>query len=169
MLQLLQILTKLRGFPDRTRERRSAHMRLNSSARPRKRSDNHPLRPQAEVRADLHIRSTQTVRFSLHNILTCIKHYIPARQPTVALCKKPLTSPVTQGLGWSEAAATNAPVEDEAVQAVLGMNQKPSLFPAQGFFSPLLCPKIFPSYLPSPLLPTSPHFVLTPSSQLRSA
>jgi hypothetical protein len=26
--------------------------------------------------------------------------------------------------GWSEPAATNAPDEDEAVQAVLGMNQK---------------------------------------------
>jgi hypothetical protein len=26
--------------------------------------------------------------------------------------------------GWSEPAATNAPVEDEAVQAVLGKNKK---------------------------------------------
>ncbi len=35
---------------------------------------------------------------------------------------------------------------------------------AQGFFSPLLCPKIFPSYLLlPPLLPPSPHFPLTPS------
>ncbi len=38
--------------------------------------------------------------------------------------------------------------------------------PAQGFwfFQPLLCPKVFPSYLP-----TSPHFALTPSSKLRRA
>jgi hypothetical protein len=44
---------------------------------------------------------------------------------------------------------------------------------AQGFFSPLFCPKIFPSYLLPPLLPTSallppsPHFLLTPSPKLR--
>ncbi len=45
---------------------------------------------------------------------------------------------------WSEPAATSAPVQDEALQAVLGMNQKHILF--QGFFSPLLCPKIYPFY-----------------------
>jgi len=35
-------------------------------------------------------------------------------------------SPFAQGLpsGWSEPAATSAPVQDEAVQAVLRMNQK---------------------------------------------
>ncbi len=48
---------------------------------------------------------------------------------------------------WSEPAATNALVQDEAVLLVLGMNQKHILFSAQGFFSPLLCPKIFVSYL----------------------
>jgi len=59
------------------------------------------------------------------------------------------------GGGWSEPAATNAPVEDEAVEAVLGMNQN-DILPAQSFFFPLplLCPKKFLSYLPtSPLLP----------------
>jgi hypothetical protein len=49
-------------------------------------------------------------------------------------------------------------VQDEAGQAVLGMNPNTSsqpssgnfffLFPAQGFLSPLICPKGFPSYLP---------------------
>jgi hypothetical protein len=37
-------------------------------------------------------------------------------------------------MGWNEPIATNALVEDEAVQAILQMNQKPILFP---------CPKIF--------------------------
>jgi len=41
------------------------------------------------------------------------------------------------------------PVQDEVVQAVLGMNQKHILFPCPGIFQPLLCPKIFPSYHPS--------------------
>jgi hypothetical protein len=46
------------------------------------------------------------------------------------------------------------PVQDEAVQAVLGMNQKHILY-CPRFFQPLLCPKVFPSYLPSPsYLPT---------------
>jgi hypothetical protein len=83
---------------------------------------------------------------------------------------------------WSKPAATNAPVEDEAIQAILGMNQKHilpypkflkilSLFSVPKFFPPTYLP---PTYLPlstslpptSPLLPTSPHFVLTPSSEL---
>ncbi len=65
--------------------------------------------------------------------------------------------------GWSEPAATNAPVQDEVIQAVLGMNQKHILFP---------CPRIFqPSSLPQkfPLLPPSPHFSLTPSPELGRA
>jgi len=71
-------------------------------------------------------------------------------------------------LGWSEPAATNAPVEDEAIQAVLGMNQKPILFP-RDFSAPFSAPEVsLPTYLPpllptSPLLPSSPHFPLTPS------
>jgi len=50
----------------------------------------------------------------------------------------------TKNQGWSELAATNAPVEDERVQPVLRMN----ILPARGvfFFSPLLCP----TYLPPP-------------------
>jgi hypothetical protein len=36
----------------------------------------------------------------------------------------------------------------------------------QGFFSPLLCSKFFPSYLPPPLLS---HFSLTPSGEFRRA
>ncbi len=51
---------------------------------------------------------------------------------------------------WSEPIATNAPIQDEAVQAVLGMNQKHSLFPSPGIFQPLSLPQNFP------LLPTSP-------------
>jgi hypothetical protein len=64
--------------------------------------------------------------------------------------------------GWSEPAATNAPVEDQAVQAALGMNQK-CILP---------CPKFLvfsASSLPSsPLLPISHHFALTPSSEFEA-
>ncbi len=76
-------------------------------------------------------------------------------------------------VGWSEPAATNAPVEDEAVQAILGMNQKPILFPCPETFQPPFLPQKFPAYLPSPLptspLPPSPHFPLTPSRELSRA
>jgi hypothetical protein len=72
--------------------------------------------------------------------------------------------------GWSEA-ATNAPGEAKAIQAILGMNQKHILpCPDFLFFQPFPCPKFFifsTSFLPpSPLLPTSPHFALTSSSKL---
>ncbi len=57
--------------------------------------------------------------------------------------------------GWCEPAVTNAPVEDEAIQAVLGMNQKPILFPYPRISQPpslpqnfLLLPTSPPSYLP---------------------
>ncbi len=50
---------------------------------------------------------------------------------------------------WSEPAATSAPVQDEAVQAVLGMNQKHILFLCPGIFQPPSLPQNFP------LLPTS--------------
>jgi hypothetical protein len=70
---------------------------------------------------------------------------------------------VIQICGWSEPVATNAPVEDEVVQVVLGMNQKHIL----------LCPKflIFSTYsLPQSfsLLPTSLLFTssLLPPSHL---
>jgi hypothetical protein len=65
--------------------------------------------------------------------------------------------------GWNEPAATNAPVEDEAIQAVLGMNQKHILFPSPGIFQPPSLPQNLP------LLPTSPHFPLTPFPELSKA
>jgi hypothetical protein len=44
-------------------------------------------------------------------------------------------------MGWSEPAATNAPVEDEAIQAVLWwMNQKHILYPCPRIFQPLSLP-----------------------------
>ncbi len=70
-------------------------------------------------------------------------------------------------MGWSELAATNAPVEDELVEAILWMNKNPILCPHVFFFPPLLCPKIFPpptyhlpplSYLP-PTTPTPRHSI----------
>jgi len=70
--------------------------------------------------------------------------------------------------GWSEAATTNAPVEDEPVQPVLWMN----IFPARRdfFFHLLSAPKFStspllptPSYLP-PTKPTPP--LLPPPSYL---
>ncbi len=72
--------------------------------------------------------------------------------------------------GWSEA-ATNAPGEAKAIQAILGMNQKHILpCPDFLFFQPFPCPKFLifsTSFLPpSPLLPTSPHFALISSSKL---
>jgi len=75
--------------------------------------------------------------------------------------------------GGSEPAATNAPCEDEAIQVVLGMNQK-HILPCPNFlyFQPLPCPKFLvfstSSLPPSPLLPTSLHFALTPSSKLEA-
>ncbi len=65
-----------------------------------------------------------------------------------------------QFIGWSEPAATNAPVENEAVQAVLGMNQKPILFPCPGISQPPSMPQTFP------LLPNSPLSFLPPPSYL---
>jgi len=64
------------------------------------------------------------------------------------------------GEGWSEPAATNAPVQNEAVQAVLRMNPNTSSPPSPGIFIFLFpCPGVFqPSYLPQSflLLPTFP-------------
>jgi hypothetical protein len=44
-------------------------------------------------------------------------------------------------MGWSEPTTTNAPIQDEAIQAILGVNQKHILFP---------CPRIFQLYLFTP-------------------
>jgi hypothetical protein len=46
-------------------------------------------------------------------------------------------------IGWSETTATNAPVQDEAVQAILGMNQKHILLP-RDFSAPFFAPKFSP-------------------------
>ncbi len=91
--------------------------------------------------------------------------------------------------GCSEPAATNAPVEDEAVEVVLGMNQK-HILPSPKFltFSVSSLPQNFsllptsllltsPLLPPSPLItsvsplypPTSPHFAFTPSLELGRA
>jgi hypothetical protein len=58
--------------------------------------------------------------------------------------------------GWSEPAATNAPVQDEVVQVILGMNQKHILFPlSRDFSTPFSVPKFSqPTYFP-PFLLTS--------------
>jgi len=53
------------------------------------------------------------------------------------------------------------------------MNQKHIFFPCSGIFSPLLCPKNYPSFLFPPLLPTTPLYLLhlishsLPSPELR--
>jgi hypothetical protein len=67
-------------------------------------------------------------------------------------------------VGSSEPAAINAPVEDEVVQAILGMNQKPILFPCPGIFQPpSLPPKFSPPTSPTSYLPTLlsylPHLI----------
>jgi len=68
---------------------------------------------------------------------------------------------------WSEPAATTAPVQDEAFQAVLGMNPKTHPCPLPRDFPALFsAPKFTP---PTPLLPPSPHFPLTPLPELGRA
>jgi hypothetical protein len=76
---------------------------------------------------------------------------------------------------WSEPAATNAPVEDEVIEVVLGMNQKHILpFQNYWFFPAFSMPQKFSLLPTSPLLFTSPpsylppDFVLTPSPKLGS-
>jgi len=58
-------------------------------------------------------------------------------------------------IGWSELAATNALVQDEAVQAVLGMNQKTHPLPVpKDFLGPFSAPKFSPpTYFPPSYLP----------------
>ncbi len=68
-------------------------------------------------------------------------------------------------IGWSEPAATNAPVGACSTRFA---NEHPPC-PSGSFFSPPLCPEII--YLPptSPLLPTTyqPHPPFTPSPELQ--
>jgi len=60
-------------------------------------------------------------------------------------------------MGWSEPVATNALVEDEAIEVVFKMNQKHiPLARNYWFFEPLLYPKNFPYLPPSSFPPTSP-------------
>ncbi len=68
--------------------------------------------------------------------------------------------------GWSELAATNAPVADEPVEAVFRMNENPIL-PAQifYFFSTSSLPQNFPPLLPTTSLPP-PTYHLPPPSYL---
>ncbi len=78
------------------------------------------------------------------------------------------------GLGWSEPAATNAPVQDEPVEAILRMNKNPILPAHMFFFSHLLSTPKFShllptTYLPPPtyhLPPPPPPPSLTPSPEL---
>jgi hypothetical protein len=58
---------------------------------------------------------------------------------------------------WSEPVATSAPIQDEAVQVILGMNQKHILFPCPGIFQPLSLP---PKFSPPTFLTSFPtHFI----------
>jgi hypothetical protein len=84
------------------------------------------------------------------------------RTPKPVTSKRDLNRPHPLQVGWSELAATNAPVADEPVEAVFRMNENPIL-PAQiFFFSTSSLPQNFPpSYLP----PTNPS-PLTPSPEL---
>ncbi len=69
------------------------------------------------------------------------------------------------GLEWtsSHQCTSSGPVQDEAVQAVLGMTQKHILFPCPGIFQPPSLPQNFP------FIPPSLHFPLTPSPKLGRA
>ncbi len=69
-------------------------------------------------------------------------------------------------LGWNEPVATSAPVQDEAIQAILRLNQKHILFPYPRIFQPPSLPQNFP------LLPTSPpptSFISFPNHSISRA
>jgi hypothetical protein len=79
------------------------------------------------------------------------------------LPKLELDGPKHQQWAWSEPAATNAPVQDEPVEAVLRMNKNPILPTHMDFFfftSSL--PQIFPPILPTTYLPPLPTTYLPP-------
>jgi len=61
----------------------------------------------------------------------------------------------SSNVGWSELAATNAPVADEPVEAVFRMNKNPILPTRIYLFPPLLYPKISP-FLPTTYQPLPP-------------
>jgi hypothetical protein len=62
-------------------------------------------------------------------------------------------STTARQLEWTT--ATSAPVRDEALEAVLGMNQKHILFPCPGIFQPSSLPQNLPLIPLSYPLPTS--------------
>jgi hypothetical protein len=98
-----------------------------------------------------------------------------SRSPTnLSIAEGSKSVPRVQKLGfiqldaWSEPAATNAPVQDEPIEAVLRMNKNPILLARMDFFfSPLLCPKISPP--PTYHLPTPPPLTPSPELQRRRA
>jgi len=65
-------------------------------------------------------------------------------------------------MGWSEPAATNAPVADEPVEAVFRMNENPILLPAYIFFSHLFSPPKFSPLVPTTYLPPRTYHLPTP-------
>ncbi len=73
---------------------------------------------------------------------------------------------------WSEPAATSAPVQDEALQAVLRMNKKHILFPCPGIFQPPSLPQNFllvPTPPPPTYLPTYLSHLISRSFHLESS
>jgi len=70
-------------------------------------------------------------------------------------------------MGWSEPAATSATVQDKAIQAVMRMNQKHTLYPCPGIFQPPFLLQNFP-FCPLFPLPLSSHSLLI-SSKLKRA
>jgi len=76
------------------------------------------------------------------------------------------TLPAVGFVGWSEPGSTSAPVQDEAIQAVLGMSQKHILFLCPRDFSAPFLPQNFSFLLASPS-PTSIHLI-SPSFHLQS-
>jgi len=71
------------------------------------------------------------------------------------------------GLEWTNNHQCTNPRWDRS--AILGMNQKHILSPAQGFFRPLLYPKIFPSYLPTSPPPSLNSFLTHSISKVQES
>ncbi len=61
--------------------------------------------------------------------------------------------------GWSEPAATNAPVADEPVEAVFRMNENPSSVLAYIYFFHLFSTPKFSRLLPTTYQPLPPHSI----------
>jgi hypothetical protein len=82
---------------------------------------------------------------------------IQGQTTTILRCWLVVTQVAPQLLGTT---ATSAPVRDEAIEAVLGMNQKHILFPCPGIFQPSSLPQNLPliplSYPPPTSLTSFP-------------